>query len=214
MKTINTTPFVNPFAEIDHQNLFFTSDWHLGHANVIKFDKRPFKDVDEMAQTIINNWNSVVDDDSIVYYMGDLFYKVKASHIAYMMHQLKGEIRVILGNHDRLNQLVRMDRFSDIQSYQRVSVIDDENKYGKQDLILSHYPHLIWDKHHHGCWHLHGHSHQNLTTTPYGRNTYYNRKVIDVGCNGWNYTPISYQEIKDVMNKKSIEKIDHHEERE
>jgi len=207
---LKKTPIVNPFTEIDHQNLFFISDFHLGHDNVIKFDKRPFQDVDEMAETIIQNWNSVVDDDSIIYYLGDLFYKVKASHIAYLMHQLKGEIRVILGNHDRLSQLVRMERFTDIQTYQRIFVKDKDFKGGKCDIIVSHYPHLIWDKHHHGSWHLHGHSHQNLTKSEYGREVYYKRKVLDVGCNGWNYTPVSYQQVKDHMLKSDIEKIDHH----
>jgi len=210
MNVLKHTPIVNPFTEIeDPHRLFFTSDFHLGHSNVIKFDKRPFQDVNEMSDTIIKNWNSVVDDDSIVYYLGDLFYKVKASHISYLMHQLKGEIRVILGNHDRLSQLVKMERFSDIQTYQRISFKDDDfNK--KQNIIASHYPHLIWDKHHHGSWHLHGHSHQNLTKTEYGKEIYYKRKVLDVGCNGWDYTPVSYQQIKEHMMKSGIKKIDHH----
>jgi calcineurin-like phosphoesterase family protein len=203
-------PIVKPFVEINHHNVFFISDFHMGHDNVIKFDKRPFKDVNEMHQTIIDNWNSVVDDDSIVYYLGDLFYKVKANHIAHMMHKLKGEIRVILGNHDRLSQLLKMNRFSDIQTYQRISIIDESTKHGKTEIIASHYPHLIWDKHHHGSWHIHGHSHQNLTKSLYGKEVYYKRKVIDVGCNGWNYTPLSYSEIRDIMDKKNIEGVDHH----
>ena len=37
--------------------IFYTSDLHLGHANVIRFDKRPFADVEEMDQYIITRWN-------------------------------------------------------------------------------------------------------------------------------------------------------------
>lgn len=42
------------------QNIFFTSDLHIGHANVIKFDKRPFKDINEMSSEVIERWNNVV----------------------------------------------------------------------------------------------------------------------------------------------------------
>jgi calcineurin-like phosphoesterase family protein len=208
MNILKNLPVVNPFVEIGHQSVFFTSDFHLGHSNVIKFDDRPFKNVNDMADKIIENWNSVVDEDSIIYYLGDLFYKVKASHVAYLVHQLKGEIRVILGNHDRLSQLFRMNRFSDIQTYQRISIKDEEHKKGKQDIIVSHYPHLIWDKHHHGAFHLHGHSHHNLGKNEEGAK-YYNRKVLDVGCNGWDYTPLSYNQIKVIMKQREINTIDH-----
>ena len=61
--------------KLDHQNVFFISDLHLGHANIIKFDNRPFKDVDEMHTTLIKNWNKVVKDDSVVIYLGDLSFK-------------------------------------------------------------------------------------------------------------------------------------------
>ena len=64
----------------DGKNIFFTSDFHLFHKNIIKFDKRPFHtkegepDLDAMHETIINNWNSVVKDNDIVFYMGDLCF--------------------------------------------------------------------------------------------------------------------------------------------
>lgn len=210
------TPYVKPFDKLENcENLFFASDFHFGHDNVIKFDKRPFKNVNEMHRTIIDNWNSVTNDDSITYYLGDLSYgkKMGFEYLKSLLQELNGEIRMILGNHDRLDQLINLDRFSDIQTYKRLEIGGDPDMKGNRVIILSHYAHLVWDKHHHESWHLHGHSHQNLTTTPYGRNTYYNRKVIDVGCNGYNYTPLSYQDIKSLMSKKKVETIDHHTER-
>lgn len=50
---------------------FYTSDLHLGHANVIKFDNRPFANIDEMDQRIITRWNERVSDDDTVYILGD-----------------------------------------------------------------------------------------------------------------------------------------------
>ena len=53
----------------------YISDLHLGHANVLKFDQRPFLTLNEMHETIINNWNSVVDKTDDVYILGDFAWK-------------------------------------------------------------------------------------------------------------------------------------------
>ena len=198
---------VKPYEEYNHTNLYFISDLHIGHGNVIKFDERPFKNVNEMHQVMIENWNKKISDDDIVYFLGDLFYKVKSNFAKSFVHQLNGDIKVILGNHDRFSKLASFDRFSDIQSYQRVKVKTEDIN---QDLILFHFPILTWDKHHKDSWHLHGHSHHNLSKTVYGRNHYYKRKVLDVGCNGHDYTPLSFGEVKDIMGGRGIDKIDHH----
>lgn len=195
--------FVNPYDKLehDHDDIFFISDLHVGHDNVIKFDKRPFSGVEEMSEKLIENWNSVVNKDSIVYFLGDLSYKVKSDYIKWFVHQLNGDIRVITGNHDRPKELAKLKRFSDIQIYKRLEIIDTEVKGEKQDLILCHYPIMSWDKQRHGSIHLHGHCHQNLTIS--NSEYYSNNRVIDVGCMGHNYTPLSYTQIKDIINSKN-----------
>lgn len=208
-KILKHLPVVIPVDYLNNNtDVFFSSDFHIGHENVIKFDKRPFSGISEMSETIIEKWNNVVSDDSIVYFLGDLSYKVKSDYVKWFVHQLKGDIRVILGNHDRLSDLMKLDRFSDIQTAKKVVIIDKDNV--KRYFELSHYPHLIWDKHNHGAIHLHGHSHQNLTTSEYGE-TYYKRNVIDVGCMGHEYTPLSFNDIMDIVKNRIIEKIDHHD---
>ncbi len=37
--------------------VFFTSDTHFNHTNIIRFCSRPFKDVEHMNETLIANWN-------------------------------------------------------------------------------------------------------------------------------------------------------------
>ena len=190
---------------------FFISDLHLGHHNVIKFDGRPYTNVDEMHVDIIRRWNEVVGDDDIVYYLGDLAMRVNDT-TKWVIYQLKGKIHFIMGNHDRYKDISHLGRWEDIHEYGTEIMVKDDDAQNKRDngyqhIIMSHYPILSWNKAHHGSWHLHGHCHGSLMK---GNQAYYKRKVMDVGCNVIDYTPISYGEVKDVMKKKVVSAVDHH----
>lgn len=192
----------------EKQNIFFISDLHIFHKNVIKFDGRPFADIDEMHQALIKNWNSVVGQDDIVFYLGDLSFG-KPEQSKWFVHQLNGKIFYIMGNHDRFNDIVSLERFEHIYPYGcEIYVKDDAAKElrgsnGYQQIILSHYPILSWNRIHHGSIHLHGHEHQHLTKSK-EYDWFYKRKVIDVGCNGIDYTPISYAQVKEIMSKREV----------
>ena len=193
--------------KLNHQNIWFASDYHFLHANVIKYDNRPFEDVLEMNEVLIDNWNELVDDKDIVFYLGDLSFERNGNETKKIVDQLKGKIHYILGNHDAEKKIAKLNRFETISDYVNLLVDDEDNPRKKQGIIMMHYPILSWDKAHHGDWHLHGHCHQSLANK---KIDYYNRKVLDVGCNGWDYKPVSYHEIKNVMNTKEIENVDHH----
>lgn len=193
--------------KIDHQNVFFASDFHFCHANVIKYDNRPFKNVEEMNEQLILNWNSEVSDSDVVFYLGDLSFDRSGEKTKEIVNRLNGKIHFINGNHDNERDIRKLNRFETISDYVNLSVADEDNPRKKQGIMMMHYPILSWDKAHHGDWHLHGHSHQSLV----GQNPeYYDRKVLDMGCNGWDYRPISYEIIKAIMSTKEIARVDHH----
>ena len=196
----------------EKQNIHFISDFHIGHKNVLKYDGRPFEDVDEMHVELIKRWNNVVEDDDIVYYLGDLAF-CRDETTVWFLHSLKGKINYIMGNHDKMKDIVKFGRFENVHEYGTEIFIKDEDlkstrgSQGYQQFILSHYPILSWNRAHYGSIHLHGHCHGSLMKS---NQDYYKRKVLDVGCNVIDYTPISYQGVKDIMEKKIISSVDHH----
>lgn len=89
--------------------IYFISDTHFYHSNIIKYSNRPFKDVNEMNETIINSWNSVVKNDDTVYHLGD-FCLSSDDEIKSIFNMLNGNKILIRGNHDRkpikLNEVI------------------------------------------------------------------------------------------------------------
>lgn len=70
--------------------IYYTADQHFGHSNIIRFCDRPFKNVTEMDETLINNWNNAVSDEDIVYMLGDLIFRSEKS-ASYYVERLKGK---------------------------------------------------------------------------------------------------------------------------
>jgi calcineurin-like phosphoesterase family protein len=85
-------------------NIWITSDLHFDHANIIKFCDRPFKDVSDMNQKLIEYWNMFVKPEDHVYNLGDVTLqrggKVQQARLKELVSQLNGHKRLILGNHD------------------------------------------------------------------------------------------------------------------
>ena len=84
------------------EHTFFTSDTHFNHANIIKFCNRPFKDVEQMNEVMIANWNSVIGKDDTVFHLGD-FCLGGAAEWTKILDRLNGKIYLIMGNHDLKN---------------------------------------------------------------------------------------------------------------
>ncbi len=178
-------------------NIFFSSDFHLFHANAIKFDNRPFSNVYDMHDEIKKGWNETVGENDIVIYLGDLSF-AKANQkleVKKFVNDLNGTIHYVMGNHDKLDEIKKIGRFKTIQDYLEVRIRNYEN--GKQSETLfccMHYPIYSWNKAPHGSYMVHGHSHGNLH---HGEDAslYDNRRIIDVGCMLTDYRPIGYKEI-------------------
>lgn len=176
------------------KKVFFTSDFHLFHQNVLKFDNRPFNDVHEMHTAIETRWNEVVGPNDIVIYLGDLSFARKEDkvYVEGMMHGLNGEIHFVMGNHDKWEDIKKFTIFKSQQDYLevRISEMVDGKKIERMFACM-HYPIYSWNKKHHGHYMVHGHCHLNLNEGEFHKEN----RIIDVGCMGYNYTPITHLEI-------------------
>lgn len=82
---------------------FYIADTHFGHANIIKYCDRPFKDIYEMTEVMVNNWNSVVSEEDEVYMLGDFTLSKNKEIISKLVSRLNGHIYLVMGNHDYLS---------------------------------------------------------------------------------------------------------------
>ena len=79
-------------------DIWFISDPHFGHANIIKYCNRPFANTQEMDAVMIERWNSVVKPQDHIYCGGD--FTMNQLDLHRVAPQLYGHKRLILGNHD------------------------------------------------------------------------------------------------------------------
>lgn len=178
-------------------NYFFTADTHFGHRNIVKYSNRPFKDVEEMDEEMVKRWNSVIGIDDTVYHLGDVYLcsKRRGNEI---IHSLNGNINLIVGNHDRhnLKDLTNSGRFSNIADIDEITIEGTK-------VVLCHYAMRIWNKSHHGSYHLYGHSHGSLPDDPHSLS-------FDVGVDCHDYYPITWDRVKQIIDTKKYKPIDHH----
>lgn len=200
---------INLTQDKEERNVFFTSDFHMYHNNVLKFDNRPFEDIHEMHLALEERWNEVVEPNDIVIYLGDLDFARgdDKPSVEGMMYRLNGTIHFVMGNHDKYADIKKIGKFASVNDYLEVRIkhmFPDSNsgvlKVTETLFCCMHYPIFEWNKKHHGSYHIHGHSHGNIYHGD--ESDYYEgRRVMDVGCMLHDYRPISY---KDVMNTLGV----------
>ena len=180
--------------------VFFTSDLHFGHTNVITFDKRPFSSVEEMDEELIKRWNKKVGKGDLVYVLGDMIWKSSNNDAENLIRSLNGQIILIKGNHDRfINNAKAKKALAGIKEYDDIVVTLEDGT--KRRCILSHYYMPFYNGHLYQTILLHGHSHiskeaemeQEISKLLTQRG--FPNEIYNVGCMHWNYEPVTLDEI-------------------
>ena len=187
--------------KFDGSKVYFTSDTHFNHANIIGFCNRPFKSVEEMNEKLIENWNNVVGADDIVFHLGD-FCLGGSAEWTKVLDRLNGKIYLIQGNHDMKNlRQGYTNRFELITMQMHIEV-------GKQKIYLTHCPFLCYGGAYRDTWQLFGHVHTSKYNTgkDKSRLAYLFPTQYDVGVDNNNFTPVFFEQVKSII-KKQVEQF-------
>ena len=180
------------------KNIFFISDTHFGHANMLTFTNydgtrmRPFNSVEEVDELMIENWNKMVKPMDKVYHLGDCFYK--SSNPDQIMSRLNGQKVLCRGNHDRREARWYFKYFKDVRSTFHI-----DGNY-----LLGHFP-IHPDSKGRFVRQLHGHIHSQQVMKqiwyPTGNGVepdpWYRNCCVEVN----NYSPIPFEIIKEETEK-------------
>ena len=162
----------------DDVQLWFSSDEHYGHENIIKYCNRPFQNVKEMNDTLVQFHNARVNNGDHVVHCGDFAFH--QDPIPYIQ-QLKGVHYFVRGNHD---------------PYKKCQILHDQIidvRYHGQHIVACHFSMQSWHEQHKGSWHVFGHSHGKLDGIGMS---------LDVGVDAHNLAPISFSEVSKIMEDK------------
>lgn len=181
---------------------WFTSDWHLGHGNIIKYCNRPFADVDEMNEGLITRHNALVDPADTVYVLGDI---AMSSRFLPLVSSFNGVKILIPGNHDAVFEGASFYSASAAQKYLDAgfSSIDSQPEpmtAGGVTVEISHFPYsedhmdvarfTDWRLPDNGDWLFCGHIHTKWRQ--FGRQ-------INVGVDAWAGSPVSLSALTELI---------------
>ena len=158
--------------------LFFTSDTHFGDPRALRFDHRPFPDLDAHDAGLIERWNTAVGPDDTVWHLGDFALGPPPERVAAIFAALHGEKHLITGNNDAPDTLALP--WTSVQAYAEMTIDGTL-------LVLCHYAFRTWNGMGKGSIDLHGHSHGALRPQT---------RQYDVGVDVWAFRPVTLAEIK------------------
>lgn len=187
--------------EGDSENIWFTSDLHLYHKNIIKLCNRPFADVEEMSNTLVENWNSVVKEDDLVFNLGDFCWSECSIVWSKLIDKLNGRQILIKGNHDHPKTLQKLsDKYSLIEVWKPGSNFPIKNlnklfmireslevRHNGERFLLNHYPQAHYVGQYHSVRQIFGHTHEkSCAYSPNHYNVCVERNL---------YRPVSLEEV-------------------
>ena len=174
--------------------IFYYSDPHFFHRNIMTFCDRPFGSVAEMNRVLLDKYNRKVGEEDTVYFLGDLFYRCgKPNGEAEILSRMKGKKVLILGNHDE-SWIHKVDL-----SLYFEQVVEDELEIMDQGtrIALSHYP--LFDEAYirDGGYMVYGHLHNNGPNMPEWPELCRRERMLNCCVEVIGYEPCALAELRD-----------------
>jgi len=159
---------------------------YFGRQNALKMHNRNFKELEEMSDVLIQNWNDKVSDSDTVYHLGNFAWDPFSANIA--LQQLNGNILFLEGNRDKaLDETIKF--------HDKIDLLEDRIlELPEHNLLLCYYPLEHWNGKDEGVLHCHGYSH-----LLFPHQVENNRMNVSVDC--WNLSPINLDTIMDLIKE-------------
>ncbi len=180
--------------------VYYTSDLHLGHKNVIRHCDRPYASADEMDEALIRSWNAKVHANDTVYIVGDFLFRAKRPAEEYFA-ALKGKKHLIVGNHDR-SWMNKVDLGAWFESVAPMLFVNDHGRAA----TLCHYPMLTWPGMSKGGYMIYGHIHNN-TDADYWPYIASHDQMLNAGVDVNAFSPVSLDEM--IVNNRHFKEDAH-----
>lgn len=187
--------------------VYYLSDLHFGHTNIIKHCNRPFSSVEEMDETLIANWNARVGEEDTVWLIGDVVWDKR--RVKDYLQRLRGHKILIWGNHDEgwVKKTENKAYFDEIYPLHIMSLEG-------HPVTLCHYPLLEWKS---GRkresekigYLIYGHIHNNVE--PMYRLLFESENALNAGADVNNFVPVTFEELTEnnrLFREKALEQLD------
>lgn len=183
---------------------FFSSDFHFGHQNIIGYCRRPFSSVEEMNEMLVSKWNALVGPSDVVHVLGDVAMGRRDETLRFV-GQLAGRKILYPGNHDRCwyghgPSAAKFEKEYLAAGFDEIRQGPHKLRVAGRLVTLCHLPYRgdsgdtdRFNKFRpvdEGLWLLHGHVHDKWRQ---------NGRMINVGVDVWDFTPVSEGRIADLM---------------
>ena len=174
----------------DRIMIYYTSDLHFFHFNILRICNRPFSSLEEMHEALINNWNKKVRPEDTVYILGDLSYKCQDITDLYkILKRLNGHKILVQGNHDHKWLKIFKNTYpKEIKEIFEEITFYKEILDGSKQVALFHYPIEDYNHQYHGGYHLFGHIHNSGGVKKL-------EKRFNVGVDVNDFTPMTLDEL-------------------
>lgn len=189
---------------------WWTSDLHLGHRGILEYTERGklFTNMDDHDEWVIRRINTFVGVTDTLYITGDISFRNKWETGA-LIEQIEAKRKIlILGNHDHDKHAEfykTSGLFAEVYDHRHMTKIDGVN------IVMDHFPNVVWNKSQYGAWMLHGHLHGS----GYGESlaALNKRRILDVGLDNsikalGEYRPFSFGDVRRLIGNNELS--DHH----
>lgn len=205
----------------DESKIFFSGCLHIFHKQPFIWQNRGYDSPEAHAEGVLNKINEIVGENDTLFLLGDTFLNIPSVEAAknWLNRIICNNVIILFGNHNSgISQLCQeqWDKYNNGVEYYPVTISGSNRKVvghyleveiNGKGCTLSHFPHFLWNKSHHGNFQLHSHNHGNF---PPSLPTDFTAKRLDCGWDVFN-KPVSFKEVREIMGEKAVQILDNHD---